>query len=88
MCGRPYRLLCEVKSRRALWQTVCARKDIPQKGKLAGDDYGEQWRQRRLKFCKTHQRRTAPQWARYVQAVADFRYFVYYPRPELAPLQA
>ena len=55
-------------------------KGYSMKGKLAGDDLGEQWRQRRLKFCKTHQRRTAPQWARYVQAVADFRYFVYYPR--------
>ena len=44
-------------------------KGYSMKGKLAGDDLGEQWRQRRLKFCKTHQRRTAPQWARYVQAV-------------------
>ena len=55
-------------------------KGYSMKDKLAGDDNGEQWRRRRLQFCKVHQRRTAPQWTRFVQAVADFRYFVYYPR--------
>ena len=47
--------------------------------KLTGDDHGEQWRKRRLRFCKTHQRKTPRQWMSCVQAVADFRYFVYYP---------
>ena len=55
-------------------------KGFSMKDKLAGDDYGEQWRKRRVQFCRAHQRKTAPQWARHVQAVADFRYFVYYPR--------
>ena len=57
-----------------------AEKGFSMKDKLAGDDNGEQWRKRRLQFCRAHQRKTAPQWARHVQAVADFRYFVYYPR--------
>ena len=48
--------------------------------KLAGDDKGEQWRQRRVRFCKGHQTKTAKKWAHRVQAVADFRYFVYYPQ--------
>ena len=48
--------------------------------KLAGDDKGEQWRLRRLRFSKSHAGRTAQQWPRRVQAVADFRYFVYYPK--------
>ena len=55
-------------------------KGYTMKDKLAGDDHGEQWRKQRLQFCRVHQRRAAPQWARYVQGVADFRYFVYYPR--------
>ena len=48
--------------------------------KLAGDDLGEKWRLRRLAFSKTHAGRTARQWTRRVQAVADFRYFVYFPK--------
>ena len=55
-------------------------KGFSMQGKLAGDDKGEQWRQRRLKFAKSRAGRTAQQWSRRVQAVADFRYFVYYPR--------
>ena len=47
--------------------------------KLADDDQGEQWRLRRLHFSKGHVGKTAKQWERQVQAVADFRYFVYYP---------
>ena len=48
--------------------------------KLAGDDKGEQWRKRRVRFCDSHKAKTASQWVRRVQAVADFRYFVYYLR--------
>ena len=48
--------------------------------KLAGDDKGEQWRKQRVRFCKGHQTKTAKKWAHCVQAVADFRYFVYYPQ--------
>lgn len=47
--------------------------------KLAGDDQGEQWRLRRLHFSKGHVGKTAKQWEGKVQAVADFRFFVYYP---------
>ena len=47
--------------------------------KLACDEQGEQWRLRRLHFSKGHVGKTAKQWKRQVQAVADFRYFVYYP---------
>ena len=48
--------------------------------KLAGDDKGEAWRLRRLQFCKVHASKTELQWTKHVQAVADFRYFVYYPK--------
>ena len=39
-------------------------KGYTMKDKLAGDDHGEQWRKQRLQFCRAHQRRAAPQWAR------------------------
>ena len=48
--------------------------------KRAGDDEGEKWRRRRLAFCASHKTKTSSQWCRRVQAVVDFRYFVYYPR--------
>ena len=48
--------------------------------KLAGDDRGEQWRKRRVRFCTVHNKKSATQWANRAQAVADFRYFVYYPQ--------
>ena len=48
--------------------------------KLAGDDKGEQWRKARVRFCECHKSKSAVQWATGLQAVADFRYFVYYPQ--------
>ena len=48
--------------------------------KLAGDDEGQQWMLRRLRFSKPHASRAARQWPQRVLAVADFRYFVYYPK--------
>ena len=72
----------------ALRQKVCIRtvaNRLRQMGykmenKLAGDDKGELWRRKRVKFCQTHMSKTATQWARHVQAVADFRYFTYCPQ--------
>ena len=72
----------------ALRQKVCIRtvaNRLRQMGykmenKLAGDDKGELWKRKRVKFCQTHMSKTATQWARHVQAVADFRYFTYYPK--------
>ena len=48
--------------------------------KLAGDDKGEKWRKTRMAFCTAHGHKTATQWTKRVQAVADFRYFTYYPQ--------
>ena len=47
--------------------------------KAAGDDKGPQWRKTRLRFCKTHATKTPDQWTHHVQAVADFRFFVWHP---------
>ena len=44
-------------------------KGFSMQDKLAGDDKGEQWRQRRLQFSKSHASRAAQQWLRRVQAV-------------------
>lgn len=48
--------------------------------KLAGDDKGAAWRKRRVSFCSSHKSKTRAQWVKSVQAVADFRYFKYYPK--------
>ena len=74
--------------RPGLWNKISVRtvanrlraKGYKMEEKLAGDDKGEQWRKQRVRFCKGHQTKTAEKWAHRVQAVADFRYFVYYPR--------
>ena len=47
--------------------------------KLSGDDKGEAWRKTRVRFCKTHHKKTGVQWVKCVQGVADFRYFTFYP---------
>lgn len=48
--------------------------------KLAGDDQGVLWRKTRVSFCTRHKSKTAKKWMEHVQAVADFRYFVWYPQ--------
>ena len=48
--------------------------------KLTKDDMGEAWRMKRMEFCRKHLSKSPSQWANFVQAVGDFRYFTYYPR--------
>eukprot|EP00974_Lingulodinium_polyedra_P129944 11211948-Lingulodinium_polyedra.AAC.3 len=47
--------------------------------KIDGDDKGQQWRQKRICFCRKHAKKPPDHRARAVQAVADFRYVVVYP---------
>ncbi len=48
--------------------------------KLAHDDKGLQWRKRRFAFSKKHKKKSAADWSLYLQGVADFSGFTYYPK--------
>ena len=63
-----------------------AEKGFAMDTKLSADDKGAAWRKKRLAFCKKHQSKTSAQWYNAVQAVADFRYFKYFPK-KLEPKQ-
>ena len=53
--------LREKVSARTVARRLCE-KGYSMTEKLTGDDHGEQWRKRRLRFCKAHQRKTPRQW--------------------------
>ena len=48
--------------------------------KLAADDRGKAWRDRRLAFCDKHREKSEDQWGHALQAVGDYKEFTYFPR--------